>query len=83
VSSVIDFLDQSLKRLEQGGRSPVTIVLDRDRYQQLALIGDWPVSSSQGLLRFRSTPVYEGRQGEPTSIVGRAASGETARIVFE
>ncbi|HTK34510.1 MAG TPA: hypothetical protein VL358_04380 [Caulobacteraceae bacterium] len=83
MGSIAYRLDRALEALQGQGLTPVTIILTEADHEALALIPDWPVTTtSGGELRFRSTPVFRARDSEGGSIVGRGVNGATRRVTF-
>jgi hypothetical protein len=83
MGSIAYRLDQAFDALKGQGLTPVTIVLADADHDALALVPDWPVTTTlRGELRFRSTPVFRARDDEGGSIVGRGLNGATRRLPF-
>ena len=83
MGSIAYRLDRALDALQGQGLTPVTIILTEADHEALALVPDWPVTTTaRGELRFRSTPVFKARETEGGSIVGRGVNGATRRLTF-
>lgn len=81
--SVVELFDSALKRLAQRHLHPISIVADPADHDELAAIGEWPVTFSPLHLSFRGVPTFKGESASEASIVGRASSGATTRIPFK
>ncbi|HTI66130.1 MAG TPA: hypothetical protein VL460_01145 [Caulobacteraceae bacterium] len=81
--SVIELFDAALKRLAQRHMHPISIIADPADHDELAGMGEWPVTYSKLHLSFRGVPTFRAEKASEASIVGRATSGTTTRISFK
>jgi hypothetical protein len=81
--SVVELFDTALRRLEERRMHPVSIIADPADHDELAALGEWPVTYSKLHLSFRGIPTYRAERAGEASIVGRASSGTTTRILFK
>ncbi len=78
--SVVELFDSALKRLAQRQLHPISIVCDPADHDELAALGEWPVTYSPLHLSFRGVPTFRAERTNEASIVGRAPSGATVRV---
>jgi hypothetical protein len=78
--NAVDVLDTALQRLAQRRLHPISIVAEPEAHDELAALGEWPVTYSPLHLSFRGVPTFRADKPCEASIVGRAPSGATLRV---